>query len=414
MILYCLSPSTYIRTAFLYVYFNYGVIFSLQMDDSKVIATGEMDSNKLTTVGTNSPKITEKVMNSVTDAEQILLTAVDDEAAMESEEINNNSSSLPLSQDLLTQEPVTMTTNATHPSPGTDTQASVMSSGNDTSKASSTTTTPVVNSGVSSNSTEDGQLQSTNTAHLSATTTTNTTTATVPTSVQTGTTNIGTDDTYKAASAAKEIIQLASSSSEIRDVTGATASSSPVMNSTSAGNSSSVGAVAAAAYNLPNTVKLESSMLGKGKMTSQDFDVPLQKPAIPIIGAAGYNANKVAAEMAKIDSFLASLAKVGASTNPVPSMNFSKPKKQTAAASKHTPVGSALGNIALSYGYSEEESSSSSSDESEGDQQATVKLTNPTAADAVIAMDTQEVEKSMKKVTVSSDSSSSSSEDELG
>ena len=188
------------------------------------------------------------------------------------------------------------------------------------------------------------------------------------------------------------------------------------MNSASAGNSFSVGTVAAA-YNLPNTVKPESSMLGKSKMASQDFDIPLHRPAVPVIGVLGYNANKVAAEMAKIDSFLASLAKGGASTNPVPNVNFTKSKKETAAASKRTPVGSALGNIALSYGYSKEESSSSSSDESEDDRPATVrstKLTAANAATAATAMDTQEVEQSMKKVAVSSDSSSSSSEDELG
>ena len=372
------------------------------MDDSNAMATGEMDSNKLTTVDTNSQQIIQKVINSATDAEQISLTAVNNEVAMESEEINNN-------------------TNSTDSSPGTDPQASVMSSKGDTNGASSSTTALMVNTSVSSNPTEDGQLQSTNTAQMSTsvapvniTTTTTNTTATVSTSVQTGTTSVGTDNTCKVAPAAKEPIQLASSSSsETHNVAGATASSNLVMNSTSAANSSSVGAVAGA-YNLPNTVKLEPSMLGKGKMTSRDFDVPLQKPAIPVVGAAGYNASKVAAEMAKIDSFLASLAKGGASTNLVPNVNFSKPKKETAAASKRTPIGSALGNIALSYGYSEEESSSSSSDESEDDRPAAVRSTKPTTADAVVAMDTQEVEKSMKKVTVSSDSSSSSSEDELG
>ena len=399
------------------------MVCRLQMDDSNdVMATGEKDSNKLTTIETKSPQAIQKVVNSATDTEQISVTAVDSEAATKGEEVNNNSSSLPTSQNSVTQEPVAVTTNATHqPSPNKDVQASVTSSKDDTNEETSVTTTIA---DVSNKSTEDYHLQSTNTSQLptslasvNTTSTPNTTTnaiITVPTSVQSGTTDIGTYNTCKAVSYAEEAIQLvSSSSSETHNITGASTSSNLVMNSASAGNSFSVGTVAAA-YNLPNTVKPESSMLGKSKMASQDFDIPLHRPAVPVIGVSGYNANKVAAEMAKIDSFLASLAKGGASTNPVPNVNFTKSKKEIAAASKRTPVGSALGNIALSYGYSEEESSSSSSDESEDDRPATVRLTKPTAANAATAMDTQEVEQSMKKVAVSSDSSSSSSEDELG
>ena len=85
-----------------------------------------------------------------------------------------------------------------------------------------------------------------------------------------------------------------------------------------------------------------------------------------------------------------------------------------AGASKPPLVGSALWNIALFYGGYSEEESSSSSDESDYDQSATVQLAKITTADATIAMDTQEVEQSMNKIAVSSNSSSSSSEDEVG
>lgn len=130
---------------------------------------------------------------------------------------------------------------------------------------------------------------------------------------------------------------------------------------------------------------------------------------LPVTSASGYNSNKVAIEIAKIDSFLASLAK--GSNKPMPN-NKVKTETSAAAAVVFKP-GSALGNIAMSYGNSDDESSSSSSDESEDDQPVRpAKVT--TAAAAVVAMDTQEVEQSMKKVAVSSDSSSSSSEDELG
>ena len=85
------------------------------MDDlNDVMATGEKDSNKLTTIETKSPQAIQKVINSATDAEQISLTAVDSEAATKGEEVNNKTSSLPTSQNLVTQEPVAVTTNATH------------------------------------------------------------------------------------------------------------------------------------------------------------------------------------------------------------------------------------------------------------------------------------------------------------
>ena len=166
-------------------------------------------------------------------------------------------------------------------------------------------------------------------------------------------------------------------------------------------------------------VKLESSTLGKVKVEPKDFNTVLfQKSLPPIPGVSGYNSNKVAAEMAEIDSFLASLAGGGAASNPVPNMTFGKKiKTEPAGVVKPTPVGSALGNIALSYGNSEDESSSSSSDESDDNHLMTlgsIKMSTAAAATAVVAMDTQEVEQSMKKVVVSSDSSSSSSEDELG
>ena len=108
--------------------------------------------------------------------------------------------------------------------------------------------------------------------------------------------------------------------------------------------------------------------------------------------------------MAKIDSFLASLAKGGTGSSTMPNI---KVKTETAGVTKPALVESALGNITLSYGYSEEESSSSSSDELDDDRPANVRSTKVTAAAPNVAMDTQEVEQSRKKVAVSSDSTSS-------
>lgn len=390
------------------------------MDDLNVITTGTVGSNensKLSTVEGVSSQIMEQAINNETNIGLASSSAVCSEAAVSNEETrsvdDNPTPGLLLLQGL---EPAGVINHAQPPS-DSDIQAPVRST--DISAKASLLTTTVDNTGISEKSTENVHSRvTTSDVQLSAsmasvnatdTTTTTTTATTIVTPLQTGKTDIGPDNTCRNASAVEEAMRVSSLSSATRNVTTiASASPSFVTHSASVANSSST-ALSASAYSLPNTVKLQPSMPGKAKMKPQDFDIPFQKP---ITGASGYNSSKVAAEMAKIDSFLASLAKGGASSNPVPNMN--KIKTETTAVSKPTPVGSALGNIALSYGYSEEESSSSSSDESEDDQPATTRSTKMTAADAVVAMDTQEVEQSMKKVAVSSDSSSSSSEDELG
>ena len=259
------------------------------------------------------------------------------------------------------------------------------------------------NTSVSKKSTEDARLQDTvNTQHATSMASVNTLTA----SLQASRADPGTDITGTNATVAKEEIQ-ASSSAEIHNT--ASSSSTIVVPPASVAKSSSAQLTASSAFSLPNTMKLEPSTV---KLEPRDFDATLFQPMLPTSRISSYNANKVAAEMAKIDSFLASLAKGGISNNPIPN---TKIKTEPVGVFKPKPVGSALGNIALSYGHSEEEeSSSSSSDESEDDRPGSIGSAKTTTATAVVAMDTQEVEQSMKKVAVSSDSSSSSSEDELG
>ena len=383
------------------------------MDDSDVMTTGKIDNkdnNKLITVGDIAPQITENDI-SVEPASSAAVSQV--KAAQELTSVDDNSSSgLPLSQDLVNQEPASVTNPPTQPTSDTDTQVPIMPS-TDTAREASLLTTAVSNTGFSEKSGDGVQPQTTNVqVPASVTSISGTGASAIPTSLQTGTTDAGTDNSCKNVSNAENSIQLlSSSSSKTCNVTMATTASSSLVTHPAgvAASSSTQLAATTAAYNLPNAVKLEPSMLGKVNTELQDFNIPFQ---MPITGASGYNSSKVAAEMAKIDSFLASLSRDGAISNPLPKVNFGKTKT---GASKPPPVGSALGNIALSYGgYSEEESSSSSSDESDYDQSATVRSAKITAADAVVAMDTQEVEQSMKKIAVSSDSSSSSSEDELG
>ena len=171
-----------------------------------------------------------------------------------------------------------------------------------------------------------------------------------------------------------------------------------------------------------NSLKLDSSMV-KTEQKNLSY-VPFQAPAATKAKMSTYDSSKVAAEMAEIDSFLKSLASGTSggssnnhdSTKPAPLVSSSKAAVNDIVV-KPATGGSALGRIAQSYGDSDE-SSSSSSDESEDEELgATAGSKIATAPDAV-AMDTSEVEQSMKKVAVSSDSSDSSSssgsDDELG
>jgi len=153
--------------------------------------------------------------------------------------------------------------------------------------------------------------------------------------------------------------------------------------------------------------------------------IPFQVPAAHKAKTSAYDSSKVAAEMAEIDSFLKSLAS-GANGGSNDSHNPTKPvplsSSSTAAVNdivvRPAAGGSALGRIAQSYGDSDE-SSSSSSDESEDEELGATADNKMATAPAAVAMDTSEVEQSMKKVVVSSDngdssSSSSCSDDELG
>ena len=148
---------------------------------------------------------------------------------------------------------------------------------------------------------------------------------------------------------------------------------------------------------------------------------PFKAPLATQAKMSVYDSNKVAAEMAEIDSFLKSLAsgtsgRSSATTKPAPLSSGSKAAVNDIVV-KPAADGSALGRIAQSYGDSDE-SSSSSSDESEDEEQGATVGIKMVTAPATVAMDTSEVEQSMKKVVVSSDSSdsssSSSSDNELG
>jgi len=139
---------------------------------------------------------------------------------------------------------------------------------------------------------------------------------------------------------------------------------------------------------------------------------PFQSPLPTQAKMSTYDSNKVAAEMAEIDSFLKSLAsgtigRSGATTKPAPLSSSSKVAVNDNVV-KPAAGGSALGRIAQSYGDSDE-SSSSSSDESEDEEQGATAGIKMVTAPPTVAMDTSEVEQSMKKVVVSSDSSDSSS-----
>ena len=357
------------------------------MDDSSVTATSKIDSSESVS-GEISSQTIEHVMNSEIDVGQNALPDVNGETDVVDEETshtsNLTSSGVPLSKALVSNESTPSSNLTQSPSDMTTCTLTSITSPMDTTVEKSLLTAS--NKSDSEASTLDVQ------GSTSAPSINDTSTAKVTASLQS-------DRTDMSGSVMGEKILL--SSSEKRTITATTATTiSSVTHSASVATSSTAG-VNVATHNVP---KLEPSTLGRIKINPRDFDnFTFQKPALPVIGASGYNSNKVAAEMAKIDSFLASLAK----GNPTPSV---KVKTETAGVAKPAPVGSALGNIALSYGYSEEESSSSSSgDESEDDRPFNVKLADA----AVIAMDTQEVEQSMKKVAVSSDSSSSS-EDEQG
>ena len=170
-----------------------------------------------------------------------------------------------------------------------------------------------------------------------------------------------------------------------------------------------------------NTLKLDSSVV---KTEQKDLSyIPYQAPVLTAATKAkvsSYDSSKVAAEMAEIDSFLKSLTSGSSGT----SSNDSTIKTVPLASSCKPVVNdivvmpadrSALKRIAQSYGYSDE-SSSSSSDESE-DEELGVTVGSNKMATVAVAMDTSEVEQSIKKVAVSgsSDSSSSSgSDDDLG
>ena len=362
------------------------------MDDSCVTATSKVDGNESITAGEISSQTIEHVGSSEINVDQAALPAVNGQAVVVNEEPGHNddhtSSREPLSKASVSNES-TPTTNPTQ-APSDVTALTSIGSPMDTTTVEKSLLTES-NKCDSETSTKDVQ------GSISIPSINDTSTTKITTSLQSDRVNIG-------GSAMEEKKLL--SSSEASTVTATTASNfSSVTHSASAAMSSTA-QVNVAAHNVP---KLEPSTLGKIKINPHDFDnFTFQRPALPVIGASGYNSNKVAAEMAKIDSFLASLAK----GNPAPSV---KVKTETAGVVKPAPVGSALGNIASSYGYSEDESSSSSSgDESEDDHPFNVKPAKMTVDAAVIAMDTQEVERSMKKVAVSSDSSSSSSEDEQG
>lgn len=340
-------------------------------------------------------EIIEQGMSSEKNNGLALPPASNSEISINSEGTNNASdhpSNLPASQALVNpieQQP-----------PDTGAQTSINSAMDTTSEA------PVLIS-TAATTEKPIQSQSISESHQPASiaSMSDTSTPTVTTSLQTDVT------TCINSSITDKPIQLSSSSCNVT-ATASTITASLVTHTGGVKNTFST----ASSYSLPSAVKLEPSTLGKVKIEPHDFDnFQFPKPVLPITGASGYDSSKVAAEMAKIDLFLASLAKGGASSNIVPNMNFSKVKTDNVFKPAPLPVGSALGNIAASYGYSEGESSSSSSDESEDDHQPVAKRsTKMTAAAAVVAMDTEEVERSLKKVAVSSDSSSSSSEDELG
>ena len=331
--------------------------FSVQMDDSSAMATGMVGVDKS---GETSSEITQQVIN----IDQATLTSVNGEITAIGEEISSvgdhTSTGLPLLKATTSHKTTDMTTQATIASPM------------DTTVEAPLLTTTAVTAEIS---TKDTNLQST---------------------------------TCVDGATVQE--KISPSLSTTHNVTVATANAGSSLMTPPANTAVSTSAeLTSTASSVP---KLEPSTLGQVKFEPQDFEnITFPKRVLPVTGASGYNSSKVAAEMAKIDSFLASLAKGGTGSSTMPNI---KVKTESAGVIKPAPIGSALGNIALSYGYSEEESSSSSSDESDDDKPANVRSTKVTAAAATVAMDTREVEQSMKKVAVSSDSSSSSSEDELG
>ena len=383
------------------------LIFSVQMADSSAIATGMVDTDKAIVPEGTSSEITQQAINNEMSVDRVLSSSVNGEVDAIGEEISSagdhTSAGLPLSKTAVSHKPTTQ------PPSDVTAQASMPSPMDTTVESPLLTTTPVT-TGTSEISTKDINSQSTSDVHVSASVPSmnDTSTNTMKTSIQTGIANMGADNTCIDGSTMEE--KISQSLSTAHNVTVATANAGSSLVTRPA--NTAVGCSAELTTSACNVPKLEPSTLGKVKMGPRDFDnITFPKPILPVTSASGYNSSKVAAEMAKIDSFLASLAKGGTSSNTMPNI---KVKTETAGVLKPVPVGSALGNIALSYGYSEEESSSSSSDESEDDKPASVQSAKMTATAAVVAMDTREVEQSMKKVAVSSDSSSSSSEDELG
>ena len=373
------------------------------MDDSSSMATSTIDIEKSIVpegILSDSSQTTQQIVNNEINVDQASSSPVNGETAAISEEISSvgdHTSAGLLAHKPTTQSPSDMTT-----------QAAIASTMDTIAKPPLLTTTAIT-TGISKISTKDiNTSQASSDVHLSASVPSinDTSTTAMKTSIQTDITNTGTDNTFIDGSTMEE--KISPSLSTTHNVTMATANAGSSSVTHPANTAVGCSAELTAAACIP---KLEPSTLSKVKVEPRDFDnITFPKPILPVTGASGYNSSKVAAEMAKIDLFLASLAKGGIGSNTMPNV---KVKTETAAVMKPAPVGSALGNIALSYGYSEEESSSSSSDESEDDKLVNVRSTKMNATAAVVAMDTHEVEQSMKKVAVS-DSSSSSSEDELG
>lgn len=343
------------------------------------MATSMVDVDKS---GGTSSEITQQLINNETSIDKAT-SFVNGEMAEEISSIGDHTSAgLPLSKATVSHKQTDVTA-----------QASIASPMDTTAEASLLTTTAVT-----TEISNDTNSQSTSDVHVSASVPSMNDASTMKISVQTG---IGTDTTCVDGTTVED--KISPSLSNVTMAMGNAGSTPPANTVVSASGLTS------SACSVP---KLEPSTLHQVKLEPRDFEnITFPRPALPITGASGYNSSKVAAEMAKIDSFLASLAKGGTGSSTMPNI---KVKTESAGVVKPAPVGSALGNIALSYGHSEEESSSSSSDESDDDKPANVRSAKVTAAAATVAMDTQEVERSMKKVAVSSDSSSSSSEDELG